>query len=332
MHTLKRSQIGVEVQNAAIEKIKNDISLNVVNSYLQALFAEEQVKIAEAQVKISENQVNRIKELVAEGVLPKGDLLSIQSTFANDNQSLIIAENSLNMAALRLAQLLQLPESFIEIEDIDIDGVKKDILQTQSSAVYKRAVETFPEIKLAELNIKSAEESIKIAQGNYYPSLSLGYGLNTAYQHLMGTPDFISFSDQLNNTLGHSIFLSLNVPIFNRYQFKTNEGKALLNHKRVQYNLETEKLRLKETVQIAYTDAIASSKAYDAAIQSLESQKMAFAYANERYSEGVINSFDFNQAKNLLLIAESQLINAKYDFVFKLKVLEFYFGGSLRIE
>ncbi|MCO6500557.1 MAG: TolC family protein [Vicingus serpentipes] len=326
IHTLQQANIGVEAQEAALMKMKNDISLNVVNSYLQILFAKEQLVVAESQVTISENEVNRTQELVSAGVLPKGDLLNIKSVLATDNQNLVIANNTYTIASLRLAQLLQLPEMTIEIQGVNVDVQDQHILSNTANDIYNKANETFPEIKLAELNIQSASKSIQLSKASFYPTLTMSYGLNTIYQHRQGYPDFVAYSDQLNDNLGNSLALSLNIPIFNRFQFRTNVNKAKITHQRVSYTLESERLRLKETIQTAYADALAASKAYDAATVSVEAQKEAFKYSRERFAAGAINSFDFNQTKNNLVAAESQLIRAKYDFVFKLKVLEFYYG------
>jgi outer membrane protein len=326
LHTLKQANLGVKAQDAALAKMKNDISLNVVNAYLQILFAKEQVKVAQSQIEISESEVSRVDELVKAGVLPEGDLLNIKSTLATDNQNLIIAQNNFSLASLQLAQLLQLKEMNIVIQDIDITVDNENILANNVSVIYNKANETFPEIQLAELNILNAGESIKIARASYYPSLTLSYGFNTIYQHRQGYPDFINFSDQLEDNLGHSLIFSLNVPIFNRFLFKTNVNKSKINYQQIQYNLESERLRLRETVQTAYTDALASSKAYNASSIAVEALEEAFKYAQERLEVGAINSFEFNQTKNNLQSAQSELIRAKYDFVFKLKVLEFYFG------
>jgi outer membrane protein len=198
--------------------------------------------------------------------------------------------------------------------------------------IYNKANATFPEIKQAELNIESAKQSVKISKANFYPSLSLNMGMSTVYQHRQGTTDFITFSDQLDQNLGKSVGLSLNVPIFNRYQFRTNVNKSKINYLRTEYLLEGERLRLRETIQTAYTDAKAASKSYEASKISVDAQTKAFNYADERYKAGAINSFDFNQTKNNLLNAQSQLIRSKYDFVFKLKVLEFYSGVPIVIE
>lgn len=328
VHTLSQAKIGIEANDAAILKMKNDIALNVVNSYLQILFAKEQLKVAESQLTISQGEVNRVKELVDAGVLPEGDLLNIKSALANDNQQLIVAQNNIIMAGLRLSQLLQLKTMSIEVQDIDVDIQNQAILGNGVEAIYNKANETFPEIKLAELNILSAEKGVKISKANFLPSLTASFGLNTAYQHRQGTTDFapFQFSDQIDDNLGQSVRFSLNIPIFNRYQFRSNVNKSKINYQKIQYNLESEKLRLRETIQTAYTDALASSKSYDAATISVTAQQKAFDYSQERFKAGAINSFDFNQTKNNLVNAQSQLIQSKYDYMFKLKVLEFYFG------
>ena len=328
VHGLRQAKIGVEVQDAAIAKMKNDISLNVVNSYLQILFAQEQLKVAESQIAISEAEVKRVEALVEAGVLPQGDLLNIKSTLASDGQNLIVAQNTLTIAKLQLAQLLQLNVMSIEVEDVPIDIEDQAILGNEVQVIYDKANASFPEIKLAELNILSAEKSIKIAKSSFYPSFTMSFGLNTAYQHRQGTSDFspFLFSDQIDDNLGQSVVFSLNIPIFNRMQFRTNVSRSKISYQKIQYNLESERLRLRETIQSAYTDAQASSKSYDAATTSVEAQTRAFDYAQERFSVGAINSFDFNQTKNSLVNAQSQLIQNKYDFMFKLKVLEFYFG------
>jgi outer membrane protein len=178
------------------------------------------------------------------------------------------------------------------------------------------------------LNILSAEKSIKISKANFYPSFTVNFGMNTAYQHRQGFTDVspFLFSDQVDDNFGQSVAFSLNIPIFNRYQFRSSVNKSKINYQKITYNLESEQLRLRETIQTAYTDALAASKSFDASTESVEAQTKAFDYAKERYSAGVINSFDFNQTKNNLVRSQSQLIQSKYDYIFKLKVLEFYFG------
>ncbi len=328
---LKQAKIGVEVQEASIAKIKNDISLNVVNSYLQILFAQEQLKVAESQLQISSNEVRRIEELVSAGVLAEGDLLNIKSNLAADNQNLVANQNNLELASLRLAQLLQLNSSKISVAEMQVNVEDQAILGNDVQAIYDKANAEFPEVKLAELNILSAEKGMSIAKANFYPSLTMSMGMNTVYQHRQGFKDFapFTFGNQLDNNLGKSLVFSLNVPIFNRYQFRNNVNKAKVNYQKFTYSLDSERLRLRETIQSAYTDAMSASKSFDAATASVKAQTKAFEYSQERFKAGSINSFDFNQTKNNLVNAQSQLIQSKYDFMFKLKVLEFYFGEPI---
>lgn len=332
IHSLNQAKLNYEAQNANLQKMMNDISLNVVNNYLQVLFAKEQIKIAQFQVEISKNEVDRVSELVDAGTRPKGDLLNIKSTLANDEQSLIQAENSFDLATLRLAQLLQLKQGTIAIEEIEIASTSSLIIANTSTDIYEKAVVSFPEIKAAELTIQSAEKGISISKARYLPSLSFNYGLSTTYQHRQGNADFFSFSDQLDNNLGHFLGLSLNVPIFNRFQVRTNITRAEINHQQAQYNLESEQLRLREAIQNSYTDAKLAAKTYDAAKISVQAQTEAFNYEQEKFKEGITNAFDFSQIKSRLFLAQSQEVRAKFDYVFKTKVLEFYYGTPLVID
>ncbi|MBI2279800.1 MAG: TolC family protein [Bacteroidetes bacterium] len=332
INTLNQSKINLEVQNANVEKMKNDISLNVVNAYLQILFAKEQINIAQLQVDISQNEVDRVSKMVDAGITPKGDLLNIKSTLATDEQNLIQAQNTLDISSLRLAQLLQLQEATILVENVALENPNASVINNSSTDIYSKASTTFPEIKAAELSIKSADKSIRISRANYYPSLTLNYGLSTVYQHRQGFVDFYPYSDQLDNNLGHFIGLTLNIPLFNRFQYSTAVAKSRISMEQAQYSLESEKIKLRESIQIAYTDAKTASKTYDAALKAEEANQEAFRYAQERFEVGSFNSFDFNQAKNRLFTAQSQQIRAKYDYSFKLKVLEFYYGIPLVIK
>ncbi len=329
INTLNQSKINLEVQNANLEKMKNDISLNVVNAYLQILFAKEQINIAQLQIEITQKEVDRITQLVNAGVAPKGDLLNINSTLATDEQNLIQAQNTLDISALRLAQLLQLPDTGVDVEPIVIDTPNASIIGNSSSDIYSKASTSFPEIKAAELTIESANKDIKISQANYYPSLTLSYGLSTVYQHRQGFVDFYPYGDQLDNNLGHFVGLTLNIPLFNRFQYSTAVSKSKINFEQAQYSLESEKIKLRESIQVAYTDAKMASKTFEAAQKAVDANQEAFRYAQERFQVGNFNSYDFNQAKNRFFTAQSQQIRAKYDYTFKLKVLEFYYGIPL---
>lgn len=190
VNTLNQAKINVAVQEANIAKMKNDIALNVVNAYLQVLFAKEQIKIAQFQVDISQKEVERIGSLVDVGLAPKGDLLNIKATLSSDEQTLIDATNAFDIATLRLAQLLQLPEGTILVEDVEVAEPSNAIIANEANVIFEKAAISFPEIKAAKLSIESAEKGISISKARYLPSLSFNYSLSTAYQHRQGYPDF----------------------------------------------------------------------------------------------------------------------------------------------
>ncbi|MCC7332945.1 MAG: TolC family protein [Flavobacteriales bacterium] len=332
IHTLNRAKINIAIQEANIVKMKNDISLNVVNNYLQVLFAKEQIKIANFQVNISEKELERITALVEAGAVPKGDMLNAKATLSTDIQTLTEAQNNFEMATLRLAQLLLIPEGTIQIEEIQVAEPTNTMASNSSTVIYDKAVGFFPEIKAAQLVIQSADKSISISKADYLPTLSFNYSLSTAYQHRQGFPDYYSYNKQLDNNLGHVLGLTLSIPIFNRFQFRSAVSRAEINKEQATFDLESEKIKLRESVQLAYTDASTAAKSYEAAKNSVDAQREAFDYANEKFQVGSISSYDFNQSKNRLFSSETQLIRSKYDYTFKVKVLEFYYGVPIISE
>lgn len=332
IHTLNRAKINIAIQEANIVKMKNDISLNVVNNYLQVLFAKEQIKIANFQVNISEKELERITALVEAGAVPKGDMLNAKATLSTDIQTLTEAQNNFEMATLRLAQLLLIPEGTIQIEEIQVVEPTNTMASNSSTVIFDKAVGFFPEIKAAQLVIQSADKSISISKADYLPTLSFNYSLSTAYQHRQGYPDYYSYNKQLDNNLGHVLGLTLSIPIFNRFQFRSAVSRAEINKEQATFDLESEKIKLRESVQLAYTDASTAAKSYEAAKNSVDAQREAFDYANEKFQVGSISSYDFNQSKNRLFSSETQLIRSKYDYTFKVKVLEFYYGVPIISE
>jgi len=325
-----------------LEKMKNDISLNIVNSYLNVLFNKENLKIAEAQVKISEEQYNRTNELVNEGVQPRGNLLEVEATKINDENAVVTAENNVALALLELSQLLQIPNQGFDIQDVPININTVALLYNNTNEIFEKAVALQPEIKSAEIGVVNAETGIEIAKSDYLPSLSLSAGLNTVYNHQQGTSDdfFIpdpndptqlvlvenGFWDQIEDNFGQFIAFNLNIPVFNRGQVKANVDRAKINEDIAKVNLADQKRALREAIERAYINAKATLKEYEAAQKSVEAQQLSFNYAQERYNLGATNSFDFEQVRNRLVNAQATLTRAKYNFVFRTKVLEFYYG------
>ena len=348
-NSLLQSKTSYEASKLDLEKMKDDISLFIVNSYLEVLFNKENLKIAEAQVEISERQVKQTKELVEAGVQPEGNLLEVEATKVNDENALVTAENNLSLSLLKLSQTLQIPHQGFDIEEVEINISSVALLYNNTEEIFSKAVENQPNIKSAELALQNSETGIEIAKSDFLPTLTLSAGINTVYSHRQGSEDdfFIpdpqnptgpnilvknGFWDQLENNLGEFVGIGLSIPVFSRGQVKANVNRAKINKEISQVDLDNEKRALRETVEQAYLNSKAALKEYEAAEKSVKAQELSFNFAQERYNLGATNSFDFEQVRNRYVNAQSDLIRAKYNFVFRTKVLEFYYGIPIVIE
>lgn len=332
LNTYKQAQLGVEGSKLDLEKIQDDISLFVVNTYLNVLFAKENLTVAKVQYEISTKQIENAKARVEAGVAPKGELLNAQSTAAADEQSLISFENTLNLALLDLAQLLQISPVGFDVETIEIASPTISLLYKNPNEVYQKALSNRPEIKRAELDIESADLSVAIAKASYMPSVSLGANVGTGYGYNLKNNSHIPFFTQLDDNLGYGLSFNVNIPIFNRNQTKSNVNRQLINYEISKFGLENQKLQLQQTIQKAFYDAKAAVKTYESAGKSLIAQKEAFKNAQESYNLGAMTQFDFDQVRSRFVNAEGAIIRAKYDYVFKTKVLKFYYGESILLD
>lgn len=341
----KQAQLGIESSELQLNILRDNISVNVVNQYLNILLNKENLKVAEEQVAITEKQVIQVSELVDSGVRPRADLFEVEAQLASDRERLTNVENSLELAKLALTQLLQISNEGFDVEEIELSLPEVLVEHKSSNEIYDYALQNRPEIKKAELDIENSILAIDIAKSAYYPTLSFGAGLGTSYQHFQGQEDLrvvidpndptnISlvengFWQQLEDNLGYNLGFRLDIPIFNRMQTKVSVDKAKINKERIAYSLDQAKQDLRSTIEQAYTDAKAAFKQFEASQVSLNAQKEAFKNAQESYNSGVMNSFEFEQVRNRLVNAEANLINAKYNFVFTTKVLDFYLGKPL---
>ncbi|MCG2610811.1 TolC family protein [Flavobacterium sp. SM15] len=336
---LRKANLSMVSSQYQLTKMQEDVSLNVVNAYLQIIFNKENLKVQQEQLAYDTKQLERSQELVDAGVVPKGDLLDVKATVATDNQRLIAAENALLISKLSLAQLLQL-DNFQEfdIADSSIPVQESSILMQEPNAIFEKAKETRTDIKLAQTSVSMAEKDLKIARGAYQPSLTGFYSFNSrvAYADRVVDYDFatgqpimgkaLPFFDQLSNNKGHNFGLSLNIPILNGFSARNNVSRSKVALERSKINLEQKGLDLERTVYTAYTDTKGALKSYEAAVSTLESREKAFNYAKDRYEVGLMNVFDFNQTQTLYVTAQSEVLRTKYDYIFRTKILEFYFG------
>lgn len=360
INTIRQSNLDYLASKYNLEDMKNDISLNVATAYLQILFNKELLRVAESQRDVTQKQLTRMKALVDAGAQPRGSLYDVEAQLAQEEQNVVATQNSLDLSLLSLAQLLQLESTDgFDIVSPEIDVPPRTIINTTSDQIYTTAVENQPDIKSAELGIQSAEKGLAIARGRSYPTLSLTGQISTNYssqaQQFDGTgtagttqigfvdgtnqavltntfsPNFetISFSDQFTDNRNDFIGFSLNIPLFSRFQIRNGKRNAKINIEQAKYTLEQNKNALRQTIQQAHADANASYKSYQASQKSITALQEAFKYTETRFEEGLVNSVDYNNAKNNLTNAESNLLRAKYDYIFKVKVLEFYFSNQL---
>ena len=334
---LRKANLSILAAQYQLTKMKDDISLNIANAFLQILFNKENLKVQKEQLANNEKQLIRSKELVNAGVVPRGDLLDIKATVANNNQAIVTAENALLISKLSLAQLLQFKD-FADFDIAEEDYVQKDnaILLQTPTAIYQKAKEERVELKIAKTNLEIAEKDVKIAKGAYQPSLQGYYSFSTRAGYsdrvigFSGTTPILAPAlpvfEQFDNNKGHSFGLQLNIPILNGFSVKNNVSQSKIAFDRSKLAFSQQELDLERNIFTAFTDAKGAVKAHESAITALEARQEAFNYAKEKFEVGIMNAFDFNQSETLLANAKSEVIRTKYDYIFRIKVLEYYFG------
>ena len=325
LRRLERSKLSKLASQYSLEQMKDDIALFVANSYLQVLFNKQNLEVLRSQSTITQNQLSRTQDLVDAGVLPKGDLLEIQATAANEQQRIIVAENNIQISLISLAQLLLIKDyQNFDIVETEYNIVGNEILANSPYELIEKAKEERYEIKIAEEQKLIAEKDVQIAKGAYLPTLSAFYNYNTRY----ADNDSFNrdFTQQLYENDGTSYGLQLNIPVLNGFSTRNQVKRNMINVERASYRLEQAELDLEANVYQAYVDAQGALKAYEAAQSALEAQDQAYLYATERFDVGLTNAFDFSQSKVRLENSQTELLRTKYDYIFKLKVIELYFG------
>ncbi|HQK38843.1 MAG TPA: TolC family protein, partial [Flavobacterium alvei] len=330
-NTLRRANLSIIAAKYQLTKMQEDVALNVANAFLQVLFNKENLKVQKEQKANNEKQLSRSEELVKAGSVPKGDLLDIKATVASDGQKVVAAENALLISKLSLAQLLQLKE-FYDFDVTDETTVKDEnnILAQTPLAIYDKAKEQRTELKIAKTNLEIAEKNVAIAKGGYQPTLQGFYNINTRisyadsynFQTGLSSPA-PPFSQQFADNRGQAFGAQLNIPIFNGWSAKNNVERSKVNLEKSKIAVEQEELALQRNVYTAFTDAKGGLNAYESALSALEARQEAYNYAKEKYAVGMMNSFDFNQSQTLFSAAQSEVLRTKYDYIFKIKILEF---------
>ena len=372
VNQLKQNKLNLTADQYDLDKFMDDISLSIATSHLQILFYKELLKNAQSQLDITKQQVDRMKKMVDAGAAAQGDFYNLEAQRAAEELSVVDAQNNLDLAYLTLTQLLDLPSSDnfeIEVPELTIQG--KPALVANSDEIYLYATQNQPDIKSAEIRLQSSDLNISRARGSMMPSLSLNGSWGTGYSgasiiqvpgSTVATPfenlpligvakdengnrvyDVYAYSsttstktkpwsDQIKDNNNKSISLNLSIPIFNGWQGRTAVKKAQISVKNAEYTLESNKLNLRKTIEQAHADAQAALKKYNSANTKVDASKESFKYSESKFNVGMLNSVDYNNAKKELEKAESELLQSKFDYIFKSTVLDFYMGRPLTLK
>jgi outer membrane protein len=333
-NAVKAANMDLRATLEDLQKAKDDMMLNIAAAYLEILFADELLGVAEETQKITQQQIDRTGKLVEAGSLAKGSLLEIDAQYAREELSVISAQNRLQLAYLALYQLLELPstESFkIEKPMLPEIGANMSLMNTMD--VFKNAVQVRPAVKGAEFKLESVRNQLLVAKGNLLPTFSFSgsyYNFyNNKYTNVQGGN--MALSDQMKSNQRYGFGFTLSIPVFNRFQYQTNVSNAQIQVENTELQLQSTKNALRKDIEQAYTNAIAAFKRYIANQKAVISSKEAFRYTEEKFNVGMINSVEYNQSKNNLSSAQSDLLQAKYEYIFRTKILDFYNGKTIEL-
>lgn len=362
INQLARANLNIISRQYQLEDMKDDISLFVANSYLQVMFNKEFEQVQRYQLEIAKQELERTQLRISAGVQTQAEIYEIEANLASQEQALVQSENATRLSLISLAQSLLITdyENF-DIADVNLNIPLSQILLEKPKKIFEKSLTLRNDIKVAATNIEIAKTDIDLAKGALLPTLSAFYNYNTRISYsdrfietgnFIETPigvvkengslvvtqfperaitDPLSFGDQFRQNDGHSYGLALNIPIFNGLSIKNNIKRRKLNLKRSETQFEQTKLDLENTINQAYNNAEGAFKFYEASEKTLKARKEAYFIAEKQFEAGVLNSYDFIQIKQRYDIAASDNVRAKYDYVFKLKVLEFYFGVKIAI-
>jgi outer membrane protein len=367
-NTIQQNQRNLQSSELTLEEARNNLMLGIVNSYMQVVLNQQIAQNAEKQLESTEAQIEQTRRLVSAGTLPEVNLYQLEAQAATDRLQIIQAQNTINLAELSLRQQMQLPmgEPFsLEIPSL---GEGAPVFSGRNlETIVSTAENTQPQVKAARLNVQSALLGIDIAKARLLPTLAFGFQANTNYSSanktlpdlsrepifrgldtlgyipdVNGMPtDFVvrprfafqerdfGFFSQMQEAFRQGFGFSLQIPIFNRFQTRNAVQQSTIRAKQSELNEQIVKNQLRQTIEQAYLDTRAAEATYKANVERVKALKEAFRATERRYELGATNSMEYTLAKNNLATAENDLLRAKYDLIFKLKVLDFYEGKPL---
>lgn len=355
LNDVKQSHTDVKASRLDVEQSKYDVALSVAVSYLQVLSNEELLTIARNQVEQSELQVQRTSKLVEAGSLPQTNLLDLQSQLAIDKAALVTAENNLSLSKLNLMQAMNLPaQSNFSIVRVELADPTVAAYDKNPEDIYRIAQQTLPSVQSADMRVKSSEYGVASARGLLYPRLSLGAGFNTYYSDqrdlrtvngtrqltigfVNGDPNSpvvtqvdnvisekYTFRNQLSDNLGKYVSINLTIPILNGWQTRTQISRSIVLRETSKLDAQNTRIVLRQNIEQAYNNMLAAAASYSSFREQVAALDLAFKATESRFNVGLLNSVDYNLAKVRLAGAQANLIQAKYNYIFRTKILDFY--------
>ena len=331
-------KLDLQAAIESLNKAKEDLAVNIASYYLQVLYNKELQRVAQLQVDLDKEQVNKTEAMVNAGKVPLSQLYDIKAQLARDEVTLTEATNNVQLALLDLAQSLELERSDRSF-DVVTPQITDAVAENMSSilppeTIFDQAVTFKPQIKEQEYLLESQKRMLKVAQAGYYPKLNFGASYSNGYYHTSMGGEFAdtrSFGDQLKQNGQKIVGFSLSIPLFNRFQVRNSVRSARIGINNQQLLLENSKKTLYKEIQQAYYNATAAQEKYTASDKSVASSREAFSYAQARYEAGKSTVFEFNEAKTKYAQSLAEQAQAKFDFIFRAKILDFYRGTPLKL-
>lgn len=321
-HNIDARKADMYASEADLDKMRDDIIMSVSTAFLQALLNRELLQIAETQLETTQADIARRTELVKSGRMAKGELYEQEAQLAREELNRVQAASNHKLALLDLAQIMEL-EKF---DDFDVTAPPAESLISESTllaseAVYESALQNRPIIRSMQYRIESSEKEKLMARSQLYPSLSFGANIGTGYYNMSGRNND-SFSSQFRNNMSNSLGFSLRIPIFNKFQVKNNIHSAELAIANTRLEMDKTKLELRKQIEQAYYNAVGAKSRWDAAKKSVEASNEAYRFAEEKHDSGRANTYELTLAKNNQTQALGEEAQAKYEYAFRLKILE----------
>ena len=331
MNTLKSSQYAYEASKMELQTSKDQLMLNVILAYLQILTSTDLLQQSQKTAEVAQKQVERLEIMNEQGAIKPSDLTDLKGLFADNKVSIITNQNALDGARLSLAQLMNASyNKDLQIERLRADQVEMNYTTTPDS-IFTIALQQLAIIKAADLRTKSAEKAVQAARGNLFPSVGLGGGFYTPYSSAArdSSAQKIEYYDQLSNNYRTYVGIGISIPIFNNFRYRNQIALAKIDLKNAEFTSKTKQIQLKQNIEQDYFNMTAAKNKYQALLEQVTAYAESFRAAEVRFNNGAATSVDYLIAKNNYDRANINLIIARYDYVLRTKILDYYQGKPL---